>query len=121
MSLATGQGPAPGEERFFELHRILAAARWARQGGIAVHRNFEVDGMRIGRRVRQGMAYHVFGQREALLAWGRRNAQRPAWLQDADEFGDFEGVYHFDVFGQPARRLEERLEIPPPPGGARDA
>lgn len=101
------------EERFFELPEILSAAAWARAGGIAVHRNFDVTGMRIGARVRAGQAYHVFGPREALLVWGRRNGQRPEWIQDPDQFGEFEGVWHFDVFGGPARRVEARLGIQP--------
>src|SRR2546427_534687 len=48
--------PQPGEERFFEMLYIEAAAAWARAGGIAIHRNFDVTGIRIGGRVRSGRA-----------------------------------------------------------------
>ncbi len=30
-------------------------------GGIAIHRNFDVDGLVIGGRQRSGPAFHVFG------------------------------------------------------------
>jgi hypothetical protein len=92
---------------------IEEAAVWALAGGIAVHRNFEVDGLEIGGKTRSGTAYHVFGLREALLAWGSRNRQKPAWLQHTKEDAREGWPPHFDVFGSPARRLEQRLSIPP--------
>jgi hypothetical protein len=110
IDLLAGAGPWPGEERFFEMFDILEAEAWAEAGGIAVHRNFDVTGMRIGGRVRQGPAYHVFGREDVLLAWGRRNGQRAVWLQDAHED---RWPPHFDVFGRPARTMERRLRIPP--------
>src|SRR6266496_586341 len=111
----------PGEERFFEMLEILEAAEWARGGGIAVHRNFDVTGLVIGGRTRQGGAYHVFGRMDLLLEWGHRNGQRPSWVQPGDDAGDFEDLPHFDVFGGPARRLEARMGIPTAAGQEREA
>ncbi len=93
---------------------VEEAAAWARKGGVAVHRNFDVTGMRIGGRVRNGTAYHVMASdRTLLVAWGRRNGQREAWLQRPRARGLFAGIWHYDVFGGPARAMERRLNILP--------
>jgi len=106
-----------GEERFFEMLDIEEAAVWARRGGIAVHRNFDVTGMEIGGRIRSGQAYHVMClNRDTLVAWGEKNGQRERWLQPPkreDAHGLFGGIWHYDVFGGPARRMERRMGIPP--------
>lgn len=104
--------PAPGEERYFAMFDIEEAIAWAKDGGIAVHQNFMVDGLKIGGRVRQGRAYHVFGLREALLAWGNRNGQRAPWMQWSEDDRRVADPPHFDVFGAPARKVEARLGIP---------
>ncbi len=94
-------GPAPGEERYFRMMEINEASAWAHAGGIAIHRNFNVDGLTIGGRRRSGAAFHVLGQQDVLLEWGRRNGQRPHWIEAEQRTLP----PHFDVFGGPARRL----------------
>lgn len=94
------------EVRFFEFMDILNAAEWARSGGIAVHRNFDLDGIKVGIKVREGVAWHVLSSdREALVAWGKKYGQRESWLQGPRTRGLFEGIWHYDVFGAPGRRL----------------
>jgi len=98
-----------GEERFFEMDEILEATAWAEKGGIAVHRGLILDGMKVGTKVRSGQHYHVMClNRDTLIAWGRRNSQRTSWLQPPTHSRD---VWHYDVFGGPARRMEQRMGI----------
>jgi hypothetical protein len=98
--------PAAGEERFFDMRAIQKARDWALAGGIAIHRNFDVDGLLIGGRRRSGPAFHVFGNEAVLLEWGRRYRLNPRWLQHNGN--DRGWPPHFDVFGRPAQRLAER-------------
>lgn len=92
--------------RMMELHEALA---YAAAGGIAVHQNFKVDGMHIGGKVRSGRAYHVLGLKPQLIAWGRTHGQRESWLQEPT--GLAPEVWHYDVFGGPARRMEREMGI----------
>jgi hypothetical protein len=96
-----------GEERYFALREIAAAVAFARDGGIAVHRNLDYSGTVIGGRSRAGPFLHVFGERAALLHWGRRYGMDPHWLQPAH------GTIppHFDVFGSRAERVLRRLGV----------
>jgi hypothetical protein len=98
-------GPAAGEERFFAMREIREARDWALAGGIAIHRNFDVDGLVIGSRRRSGPAFHVFGNESVLLEWGRRYRLNPRWLQHNGRNRGWPP--HFDVFGGLARRLVE--------------
>ena len=100
----------PGEERYFRMGEILEAIEWAERDGIAVHQGLILDGMKVGTKVRSGQHYHVMClNRDTLVAWGKRNGQRVSWLQPPTHNGD---VWHYDVFGGPARRMERRMEIP---------
>jgi hypothetical protein len=98
--------PTPGQERFFGLLEIEEARDWALADGIAIHRNFDVDGIRIGGKVRHGPAFHVFGQEPALLDWARRYRLNPNWIQDRRASDGWPP--HFDVFGGLAVRIEAR-------------
>jgi hypothetical protein len=99
------QVPAAGEERYFEVREIMEAVAWAKAGGIAVHQNLDYSGTVIGGRARSGPFLHVFGKREALLAWGVTHGMNGRWIQRED------GIFppHFDVFGGPARKLLAQL------------
>lgn len=100
---------SPGEERYFEMDEILEATAWAERGGIAVHQGLILDGMKVGTKVRSGQHYHVMClNRETLIAWGRKNGQRTSWLQPPTRHRD---VWHYDVFGGPARAMERRMGI----------
>lgn len=90
-----------GTEQIFGWRDIEEAVAWANGGGIAHHRNFDVDGMRIGGRVRSGPAFHTFGLEPQLFEWGRKHRFPKTWMQPA------EGMFppHFDVFGALARQL----------------
>lgn len=102
-----------GQEKVFDMMEIREAATWGAAGGIAIHRNFDVDGMTIGGKVRSGRAYHVFGREKELLEWGKRNGQSAAWLQPEKRAKDgaLQFPPHFDVFGGPARAMERRLHM----------
>ena len=91
------------EVRFFEMEEIREARAWVVEGGIAIHRNFDLDGLSVGGKVRSGPAWHVLGPEAALLEWGQAHHLNPTWLQHA---GDPRRV-HWDVFGALARRLEK--------------
>jgi hypothetical protein len=91
------------EVRFFQTMELREAYAWVAEGGIAIHRNFDLDGIAVGGRVRSGPAWHVLGPEEALLEWGHAHNLNPAWLQSR---GNPRRV-HWDVFGALARRLEK--------------
>jgi hypothetical protein len=95
------------EVRYFAAEEIREAREWAGGGGIAIHRNFDVDGMVVGGKVRQGAAWHVLGPQDALLEWGLAHHLNPSWLQHP---GDPRRV-HWDVFGALARKLERQAEV----------
>lgn len=94
-------------EKYFERREIKEAIAFAEAGGIAVHRNFDsyhgstVRGMR-----REKPFLHVIGLREVLEEWGRRYGLRPEWIQPEKR----RRVAHYDVFGQHAEALIERLK-----------
>ena len=51
---------------------------------------------------------HVIGRRDLLAEWGRRHGLRPEWIQPERR----RSVAHYDVFGEFAERLIERLTRP---------
>ena len=98
------------EERYFERRQIKEAIAFAEAGGIAVHRNFDHD---HGTWHRRGFPMHrpflhVIGRRDLLAEWGRRHGLRPEWIQPERR----RSVAHYDVFGEFAERLIERLTRP---------
>ena len=97
----TSDSPAT---RYFDRREVREAMTYALSGGIAVHRNFDVDGITIGGKVRKGAAFHVLGSRASLLAWGLGRGLSARWLQPPT--ARRQGVWHFDVFGAGAIRLE---------------
>lgn len=84
--------------KYFPMMKLDAAMTYAASGGIAVHQNFNV-----------GRAYHVLGLRPQLIEWGRSHGQRINWLQEPTELHP--NIWHYDVFGSPARKLERELNI----------
>jgi hypothetical protein len=80
---------------------IREALEWAANGGIAIHRNFNLDGVVVGGKARSGPAWHVLGPEDVLLEWGREHNLNPTWLQYP---GNPRRV-HWDVFGALARKL----------------
>jgi len=107
LELATLYGP---RERYFERRQVREAIAWAEAGGIAVHRNFDsFDGTRSPRGFRMDKPFlHVIGLRAQLADWGRRYGLRPEWIQPEKR----RQVAHYDVFGEFAQRLIERLRAP---------
>lgn len=101
MTDAIQTKPQRGEERIFGWHDLREAIAWADAGGVAHHRNFDVDGMKIGVRVRSGPAFHTLAQEDVLIEWGRKHRFPRYWIQRK------EGIFppHFDVFGALARQL----------------
>lgn len=103
------QGPAPLselEERYFERRQIKEAIAFAEAGGIAVHRNFDYyHGSTIRGMRRERPFLHVIGLRGPLEEWGSRYGLRPEWIQPEKR----RKVAHYDVFGEPAQRLIDRL------------
>ena len=96
----------PLEERYFERRQIREAIAFAEAGGIAVHRNFDTyHGSTIRGFRREKPFLHVIGLRSQLEAWGRRHGLRPEWIQPEKH----RRVAHYDVFGEFASALIERL------------
>ena len=93
-------------EKYFERRQIKEAIAFAEAGGIAVHRNFDYyHGSTIRGMKRERPFLHVIGLRPALEEWGRQHGLRPEWIQPEKR----RHVAHYDVFGQPAQALIERL------------
>lgn len=96
----------PAPERYFERRDIRAAIEFAEAGGIAVHRNFDHWHGTTIRGVRRDKPFlHVIGLRAPLEEWGRRHGLRPEWIQPEKR----RNVAHYDVFGEFAESLIERL------------
>jgi hypothetical protein len=105
-SAKTGVSEPSLEERYFERRQIKEAIAFAEQGGIAVHRNFDsYHGSTIRGFRREKPFLHVIGLRPRLEAWGRRHGLRPEWIQPEKR----RKVAHYDVFGDFARELIQRL------------
>ena len=101
---------APLEERYFERRQIKEAIAFAEAGGIAVHRNFDhYHGTQIGGWRREGPFLHILGLRPRLELWGARHGLRREWIQPEKR----RLVAHYDVFGEFALELIERLRPPP--------
>ena len=100
-------------ERYFERRQIKEALEFARAGGIAIHRNFDsYDGLRSPRGfVMRKPFLHVIGKRPALAEWGQGWGLRPEWIQPEKR----RDVAHYDVFGEFAQRLIDRLTNAPDP------
>jgi hypothetical protein len=98
------------EERYFERRQIKEAIAFAEAGGIAIHRNFDHYHGTWHRRgfPMQKPFLHVIGRRDLLAEWGRRHGLRPEWIQPERR----RSVAHYDVFGDFAERLIERLTRP---------
>ena len=98
------------EERYFERRQIREAIAFAEAGGIAVHRNFDsYHGTWHPRGFPMHKPFlHVIGRRELLAEWGQRHGLRPEWIQPERR----RTVAHYDVFGEFAERLIERLTRP---------
>lgn len=94
-------------ERFFERRQIREAIAFAEDGGIAIHRNFDIyDGRRSPRGVEMRKPFvHVIGLRPLLAEWGLRHGLRPEWIQPERR----RRVAHYDVFGTFAQSLIDRL------------
>ncbi|HKF76863.1 MAG TPA: hypothetical protein VKF59_12025 [Candidatus Dormibacteraeota bacterium] len=103
-----GVPAAPLEERYFERRQVREAIAFAEQGGIAVHRNFDFyDGRPSPRGLLMRRPFvHVIGLRPRLEDWGRRHGLRPEWIQAERH----RRVAHYDVFGEFAQRLIDRLD-----------
>ena len=97
-------------ERYFERRQIREALEFAEAGGIAVHRNFDhYDGKSSGRGLVMRKPFlHVIGRRPLLEEWGRRWGLRKEWIQPEKR----RPVAHYDVFGEFAQRLIDRLTLP---------
>ena len=98
------------EERYFERREVKEAIAFAEAGGIAVHRNFDHY---HGTQHRRGFPMHrpflhVIGRREVLAEWGLRHGLRPEWIQPERR----RTVAHYDVFGEFAESLIQRLTRP---------
>jgi hypothetical protein len=97
-------------EKYFERREIKEAIAFAEAGGIAVHRNFDYyHGSTIRGMRRERPFLHVIGLRPLLEEWGRQHGLRPEWIQPEKR----RQVAHYDVFGQPAEALIERLKNRP--------
>ena len=95
------------DERYFERRQIREAIEFAEAGGIAVHRNFDsYHGSTIRGMRREKPFLHVIGLRAALEEWGRHHGLRPEWIQPEKH----RKVAHYDVFGEFAQRLIDRLK-----------
>src|SRR5216117_1544866 len=93
-------------EKYFERRHIKEAIAFAEAGGIAVHRNFDsYHGSTIRGTRREKPFLHVIGLRPVLQEWGRLHGLRPEWIQPEKR----RKVAHYDVFGQAAQNLMERL------------
>jgi hypothetical protein len=98
------------EERYFERRQIREAIAFAEAGGIAVHRNFDHyhGTQHRGGFPMQKPFLHVIGRRPVLAEWGIRHGLRPEWIQPERR----RSVAHYDVFGEFAEALMERLRPP---------
>jgi hypothetical protein len=95
------------EERYFERRQIREAIEFAEGGGIAVHRNFDYyHGSTIRGMRREKPFLHVIGLRPELEEWGRQHGLRPQWIQPEKH----RTVAHYDVFGEFAQQLIDRLK-----------
>lgn len=93
-------------ERYFERRRIREAIAFAEAGGIAVHRNFDhYERVPIRGVYRSRPFLHVIGLRPVLAEWGRRYGLRPEWIQPEGR----RRVAHYDIFGEAAQRLIDKL------------
>lgn len=93
-------------EQYFERRQIREAIAFAEGGGVAVHRNFDYyHGSTIRGFVREKPFLHVIGLRPVLEEWGRLHGLRPEWIQPEKR----RMVAHYDVFGEFAERLINRL------------
>lgn len=99
----------PPEERFFHAHQTLAAATWARSGGIALLPFSNAEAVRHGVRHPHSTAYRALGLRAPLLVWGGANGQRLRFLWDPPAAGLFAGLNSFAVYGKPAAQVAHRL------------
>jgi len=97
------------EVRYFQRRDLPAAIEFAEAGGIAVHRNFDrYHGTLSPRGIAMDRPFlHVIGLRSQLQAWGAGYGLRPEWIQPEKR----RRVAHYDVFGEHAERLLERLGV----------
>ncbi len=94
------------EERYFERRQIKEAIAFAEAGGIAVHRNLDsYHGTTIMGMRRERPFLHVIGLRPQLERWGQQHGLRPEWIQPEKR----RNVAHYDVFGEHAQALMDRL------------
>ncbi len=99
----------PALERYFGRREVREAITFAEAGGIAVHRNFDHwDGTTIRGVQRTKPFLHVIGLRPVLEEWGREYGLRPEWIQPEKR----RNVAHYDVFGDFAQALIDRLNSP---------
>ena len=98
------------ELRYFPRRAIRDAITYAEAGGIAVHRNFDhYDGTVSARGwVMRPPFLHVIGLRAVLLEWAVGEGIPPQAIQPEKR----RRVAHIDVFGEFAKRLMQRLEVP---------
>ncbi len=80
----------------FELREIWEARAFASEGGVAVHRNFNVTPHRGGARIRGDReTWHIFSSdREALVRVDRAVGLKRSWIPPMDVLG----IYRFDYF-----------------------
>lgn len=95
------------QEKYFERRQIKEAIAYAEEGGIAVHRNFDsYHGSTIRGFRRERPFLHVIGLRPQLEAWGRLHGLRSEWIQPEKR----RKVAHYDLFGESAQALIDRLK-----------
>ncbi len=96
-------------ERYFERRRVREAIAFAEAGGIAIHRNLDsYDGTVSPRGIPMRKPFlHVIGLRPLLVEWGRRHGLRAEWVQPEKQ----RRVAHYDVFGEFADELIQRLAV----------
>ncbi len=97
------------EVRYFQRRELAAAIEFAETGGIAVHRNFDrYHGTLSARGIAMERPFlHVIGLRSRLQVWGAGYGLRPEWIQPEKR----RRVAHYDLFGEHAERLLERLGV----------
>lgn len=95
--------PPPRTARWFERDQVAAALRFARSGGIALHR-FRWDLRRFGLSADEPACHVLSTDVAALVEFGAALELHPKHLQPPPAYRP--DVWHFDAFGPVLERLE---------------